>query len=373
MEVIEELSPEDATSAAVPAGCPRCGEAWGSLPPVVTRLFRQAPLRRCGRCGARFTAGEPPYRRLRTCDRCDMPFLDAESGAQERTRCPDCLGGRVPDAITDATVAGAAETEIQDALRCRGPWIASPRLAPYLARLLSAIGDAMAQGPRCARIGLIDDPAPWTLALPSGALLLSRGLLAFVQDEAELVFILARAWSHAASSDASARLARRGLLALARDDAPEGGGRAAADLLRLGYGRTLERRADLRATRVMRELGYDAEAIVRLLQRLERRMRQGDPSVAEYALAHPPPAERLRHIEEHLRGNIESDGRARVNREVFRRVAGPAVLDRELRPVDAPTNLDDDATAPRRWPLTGPVGWWVLFGLLVILGLLLIR
>ena len=176
--------------------------------------------------------------------------------------------------------------------------------------------------PGC-RVVLLDDPSLKTLALPSGTILLSQETLDDLEDEAQLVFLLAHELAHAAS-DATGRLIRVGLREVTREDPvrdEEAWADLAEDIVRLGYGRRREREADARALQTVLELGYEPRSVIRYLRRIEMLSAREDDRVRELSLAHPPAGERIRRIEETLAGRVD-DGEVRlVNREVLRRAA----------------------------------------------------
>ena len=72
---------------------------------------------------------------------------------------------------------------------------------------------------------------------------------------------------------------------------------AALDLVRLGYGDAREYAADAQAMQALTLLGYEADAVLHYFHRLRGGIVAGAPKLAEVALAHPPPIERLRRLE----------------------------------------------------------------------------
>jgi len=370
MAVSETLIAPDADTAVDEQRCPRCGEPWGDLPAVPTSLFDGAELRRCERCGVRHTAGDAPYRRVFICVDCDMPFLaETALSVEEDDRCSDCEAGRFPENLTDRQISAAVEAEIRLALEQKWRFVGALRIREYLERILAASAHRLPGSPAETSVRIVDDDALRTLALPSGALLLSRGTLAFLQDEAELAFVVSHELAHVASQDASDRLARFSLLTVTRGGGREWSG-AGLDLLRLGYGRRRELDADTRAIEVMHALGYDPDSAVRLLDRVARGMERGDGAVAEYAIAHPAPAERIRHIEKLQRARVEVGRSPRVNREVYRRAAGREALDRDLVPLEGWGDVPLEPRG-RRSPLAARTGLLLLLALALLLLLLL--
>jgi predicted Zn-dependent protease len=201
--------------------------------------------------------------------------------------------------------------------------------------------------------------------------LVSVGMIAALEDEAELAFMLGHELAQAATGDAARRLVRLGLQQVARERREVGRNawaEAALDLVKLGYGRRAELDADERALRALLDQGYDAQSALRFLRRVEARSALGDVQVAEYVLAHPPPLERLRRLECLLADRVDV-GPGRVNRELFRRAAGHHVLTTQLEPVrtlstEAAGPAAGSAAAILRRPIVG-IGLGVLLALLL--------
>jgi predicted Zn-dependent protease len=188
------------------------------------------------------------------------------------------------------------------------------------------------------------------LALPSGTLLVSTGLLTFLEDEAELAFVLGHEIAHAASGEAAVRLVRLGFRATTRERGASDGlcwSDAAVDLARLGYGRARERDADACALGALLDLEYDAQSACRYLRRLHAAIGRGDEAVAETEVSHPTPLDRIRRIERIVssRVGVATDV-PRVNREVFRRALAPAALAASL------VRTEIDAPQPLPWGVT---------------------
>ena len=251
----------------------------------------------------------------------------------------------------------------------------SATVAPYLDRVTRTVARRVEGAPEGARVVLVDDARLRTLALPSGTLLLSTGLLRFLEDEAELVFVLAHELAHAVSGDAAVRLVRLGFDAVARGSdapAPDAWTHAAEDLARLGYGRKRERDADARAIDTLVALDYDPESACRFLRRVHDAIASGDPIAAEIAVSHPPAADRLRRIERALWGRMNEGRILRVNREVFRRAASPATLTASLVATGLPAlgSGTEGALDPGDTSTAATRGRRVFWGIIVLGGLI---
>jgi hypothetical protein len=334
MDVREVVSVEAGASTTPGEDtCPRCGEAPGRLPPVTAASLGKIPIRRCVRCGARFTAERSHDRLLFSCEQCGIPFLADELLPHADHRCPECEDGRVPAPLPDEPLARATEGEVRAALADRWKLVGSGAPQAYLDRIARQVADRIEGAPANVDVLLVDDAAHRTLALPSGSLLVSVGTLLFLADEAELAFVLGHEIAHAASGDAAVRLVRLGFLGATRGadghDA-EAWADAALDLVRLGYGRRRERDADARAIEAVLALGYEPESALRYLRRVQIRVDLADPAFAEQASSHPIAIDRIRRIERALYGRVKEDGVLKVNRELFRRVCGREALSSTL-------------------------------------------
>jgi predicted Zn-dependent protease len=255
----------------------------------------------------------------------------------------------VPPELPDREISSAAENEVRAALATRWKFVTSPLSQPYVDRIARLVGARIERAPKTLRVVFVDVPEHRALALPSGTLMLSIGLLTSLRDEAELAFVLGHEISHAASGEVAVRLVRLGFKATARERGDSDGlcwSDAAVDLVRLGYGRRRERDADSRAIDALLALDYDAQSAIQYLNRLHDAGLRHDPAIAETAVAHPTPLDRIRRIERMLYGRVGGSEAPRVNREVFRRAIPAKEFGLQLVPVelDAP---------PLPWTMTG--------------------
>jgi predicted Zn-dependent protease len=285
-----------------------------------------------------------------TCEDCGLPFLAEAILPHGGQRCGPCATGLVPPEIPDREVAAAAENEVRAALASHWRFVTSFTAQPYLDRIAKQVAARIPGSPGLSRVVLVETPEHRTLALPSGTLLVSTGLLSFLEDEAELAFVLGHETAHAASGEAAVRLVRLGFQATARERHATDGlcwSDAAVDLARLGYGRKREHDADACALRAMLDLEYEPQSACRYLQRLHAAVVRGDAAVAETEVAHPTPFDRLRRIERTLGARVGAvTDVPRVNREVFRRALTPATLAASF------VKTDLDAPQPAPWGMS---------------------
>jgi predicted Zn-dependent protease len=254
-----------------------------------------------------------------------LPFLADRLLPHNEHICSDCGLGRLPADLPDEAVAAATEREVRLALEPRWRFVTSRSSSHYLNRLVRQLAGRIRGAPAASRVVLFEEDALQTLALPSGLILVSTGMLASLDDEAQLAFVLGHELAHAASGEAAVRLVRLGFHALVRGKSSQGAdlwAEAAIDLVRLGYGRRRERDADARSMNAMLALGYDPGAAIRHLRRLEDLEGSGRPGTEELSLAHPSPGYRIRKLEKMLFGRVEGAEGRLVNREVFQRALG---------------------------------------------------
>lgn len=297
------------------------------MPAVPAAALGGLLIRRCLRCGSRSAQGHAVF----SCETCGLPFVADPLLPRSDQRCEDCREGQVPADLPDPALASATEAEVLAALSDLWRFVASERTSAYLDRIARHVATRV-EGAPPVHVRITDDARLRTLALPSGTLLVSRGTVAGLQDEAELAFVLGHEVAHAASGDAAVRLVRLGFHAVAhgRERASRASwGEAVLDLLRLGYGKPRERDADARAFEAVLALGYDPASVFRYLGRVHERIAAGDAEVADLAASHPPPRGRMQHLERAYYGRVQSTRALQVNREVFRRAAGAEAL-REL-------------------------------------------
>jgi predicted Zn-dependent protease len=310
-------------------------------------------------------AGPSSQQIVFTCEACGLPFLTDRLLPHGAHRCQDCDSGRVPPELPDREISAAAENEVRAALATRWRFVTSSIAQPYVDRIARQVGERIEGCPKDLRVVFIDAPEHRALALPSGTLLLSTGLLSSLRDEAELAFVVGHEIAHAASGEVAVRLVRLGFNATARERGESDGlcwSDAALDLVRLGYGRRRERDADARALEALIALDYEPQSAIHYLRRLHEAIERGNLAVAEMAVAHPTPLDRIRRIERVLYGRVGGSSGPRVNREVFRRAMDPKEFaDRLVR-----TELD--APRPLPWGMSATLepGPRVLGGRLVV-------
>jgi len=153
---------------------------------------------------------------------------------------------------------------------------------------------------------------------PSGFVLVSRGLLRCATSEDEVAAILAHEIGHVTGKHGlkaikASRWTEAGaLLAKSATSSADSGitqkltaafTDSISDIVKTmitsGYSRDLEKQADLAAVAILQRVGYDPRALVRMLQVMKTRLKPGGK---DFAKTHPDPAERVKYVEEAIKG-----------------------------------------------------------------------
>jgi predicted Zn-dependent protease len=159
---------------------------------------------------------------------------------------------------------------------------------------------------------ILDSQEINAFAAPGGLIFISRGLLACADSEDTVAAILAHEIAHvveqhglqaikksrvtsALTSVAIATAQTAGSDELAKlttvfEDSIDD---ITATLVNSGYSRTFEKEADLMAVEILQRVGYDPNALVRMLEVMERRL---TPGGLDFAKTHPEPQVRIREI-----------------------------------------------------------------------------
>jgi len=147
---------------------------------------------------------------------------------------------------------------------------------------------------------------------PGGLILVSRGLLHCASTEDEVAAILAHEighvslkhglsaiktarWTDAALKIASYAAANSGSSELRDLTASFGDviGDIVSTMVNSGYSQELEKQADLAAVRILHDVGYDPEALVRVLEAMKARI---SPEAHDFSSTHPSPELRIAYI-----------------------------------------------------------------------------
>ena len=189
-------------------------------------------------------------------------------------------GGCTPNPSQTAAAGAATGTLPREIEQTVGPVYRSPELES----LVNRVGQRLVTRGGVAghyRFFILDQPVANAHALPSGYVFVTRGLLALLDDEAELAAAIGHEIGHITERHAAQReQQRRSVLDAAVDAAMKSGsitvGRSVArdGLLQLRrYSREQELEADRVGVGTITRAGYRGDAMVTLIEKLRRQMR----------------------------------------------------------------------------------------------------
>ena len=161
------------------------------------------------------------------------------------------------------------------------------------------------------RFILVNAPAPSATALPGGTLILSRGLIAQLQNEAQLAALIAHNLAHINARDPNTRLPLRPASVDPSASLWDGLTSATGVPSAIQYTREQERLADASALAYLIAAGYDPRELLSLLELLQT---LGD---TPFNTAHPNSPERLSDLRARL-ANLPPDTPEHLGEAEFR-------------------------------------------------------
>ncbi len=210
---------------------------------------------------------------------------------------------------------------------------------PDLQRYVESIGLRMAQSSQRPNLPwhftVIDSPAVNAFALPGGYIYITRGILAYLNDESQVAGVLGHEIGHVTARHAAQQYSKQtaaqlglGLGAISSPYARAGAGLASGglQLLFLKYGREDELQADRLGAEYEAKNGWDPEGLQSMLRTLARIDEQSDRrGTPNYLSTHPASADRVQKIDETVAALKTAPGadQSKTNRaEYLRHVDG---------------------------------------------------
>lgn len=183
-------------------------------------------------------------------------------------------------------------------------------LQAYVHRLGTQLAQASERPELPWAFRVADDPTPNAFAAPGGFIFITRGLLALLRNEAELVSVLGHEIGHVTARHSVAMMSRAqlaqlglGIGSMISPTIAQFGDLAAGglQLLFLSYGRDAEREADDLGYRYALEQGYDVREMVNVFAALHQSAQMaGQSPVPSWLASHPYPEDRIARIDKRL-------------------------------------------------------------------------
>ncbi|HSB60734.1 MAG TPA: M48 family metalloprotease [Vicinamibacteria bacterium] len=196
----------------------------------------------------------------------------------------------------------------------------------YLARLGAEMAARSERPDLPWTFRVLDDPVVNAFALPGGFIYMTRGIMAHLGSEAQLMAVVGHEIGHVTARHSAAQISRAQLATLglgvgmiARPDLAERFGGLAQGgfgLLLLKFGRDAEREADDLGLRYLERSGYDGTEMVQVFRVLRRVGEEGaSQRLPGWLSTHPDPEDRI----ERTSGRLASEAAAggTVAREAY--------------------------------------------------------
>ncbi len=200
-----------------------------------------------------------------------------------------------------------------------------------LQQYIRAIGMTMAKTSQRPNLPwsfeVVDDPAVNAFALPGGAIFLTRGILAYIQNEAELASVIGHEIGHVTAKHSVQQMSRaqlaQGLLgvgSILSSDVAAVAGIASQGLgvMFLKYGRDAETQADDLGFGYSLDHGYDVRAMRGMFEMLGRVSGgAGAGRLPQWLATHPDPENRILKTDRRLASVTVDLSKNKLNRDAF--------------------------------------------------------
>jgi predicted Zn-dependent protease len=242
---------------------------------------------------------------------------------------------------------------------------------PELQRYVESVGLRMAQSSQRPNLPwhftIVDSPAVNAFALPGGYIYITRGILAYLNDESQMAGVLGHEIGHVTARHAAQQYTKStaaqlglGLGSIFSPYARAGAGLASGGLglLFLKYGREDELQADRLGAEYEAKNGWDPQGMQDMLRTLARIDEQADrKGTPNYLATHPASADRVQKIDETvaaLRSQPGADQTKTNKAEYLRRIDGLVFGD---NPRDGVLRGNEFLHPNLRFAMKFPSGW----------------
>lgn len=180
---------------------------------------------------------------------------------------------------------------------------------PELLKYVNDLGQKMAKishRPNLKyEIKVMDSPVINAFAVPGGYVYITRGILAYLNNEAELAGVMGHEIGHVTARHSAAQMSKAqlaqigiGVTSMISEDIAQYAGLAgqAVGLLFLKFGRDDERESDKLGVQYSTTVGYDAHEMANFFKVLDKMNSQSGQSLPDFLSTHPNPADRVQDV-----------------------------------------------------------------------------
>src|SRR5690349_13799399 len=202
-----------------------------------------------------------------------------------------------------------------------------PKLEAYVAEIGKRMASASERPNLPWEFHVVDDASVNAFALPGGFIYVTRGLLASINDEAELATVIGHEIGHVTNRHSVQQISKQqlaqlglGIGSILSSDIAKFGQLASAGLsvLFLKYSRDAESQADKAGFRYALGQNYDVREMSKVFETLDRISKSsGGGKLPEWLETHPDPGNRIQHIESFLDTLHRDPSKGITNREGY--------------------------------------------------------
>lgn len=203
---------------------------------------------------------------------------------------------------------------------------------PSLQSYVQALGTRLAATSERTKLPwtfrVVDDPAVNAFAVPGGYIYVTRGILAHMNNEAQLATVLSHEIGHVTARHTAAQMSKEqlaglglaiGSIASSRVAQYAGVASQALGVLFLKFSRDNENQADELGVRYSSRANFDSREMANVMRLLDKLSSDGGGRLPEWLATHPNPGNRLEHINSMI-AKLQTDFTGTtVNREGYER------------------------------------------------------
>ncbi|RMH64402.1 MAG: peptidase M48 [Calditrichaeota bacterium] len=241
-----------------------------------------------------------------------------------------------------------------------------PALQKYVAGLVTRLGKVSHRKQIPFKGKVMDSPVVNAFAIPGGYVYVTRGILAYLEDEAALAGVMGHEIGHVAARHSVEQMSKAQLMqlglgigaALSETFAQYAGiAQQGLGLLFLKFGRDDEREADKLGVEYATRIGYDTESMAAFFNVLDRMSSASGNSLPDFLSTHPNPRERVVKVEQLTKEWQKKIGKSNYkrNRKAYLKQINGLVFGNDPRQGYVENNVFYHPTLKFQFPV--PAGW----------------
>ncbi len=206
--------------------------------------------------------------------------------------------------------------------------VSSTQLQDYVGRAGAELAESSHRPDLPWKFTVLDSEVINAFALPGGYVYVTRQILAYMNNEAELASVLGHEIGHITARHGVTQASKAQLAGMALGAgsivSPTFGqfsqlAQIGMGLLFLKYGRDAERQSDRLGVQYMYRVGYDPRKMSDFFQVFQTLREDGGQQIPGWLSSHPDPPDRIRNTAEQARQVMDAEPRSdlRVNRKAF--------------------------------------------------------